>query len=208
MNLVKATLYDSASGSSTPLSLVASEWWEVVYQKDQARIMRNRRALPRAWLVAAAEAVDGEEALRRIRGESDHEFDPRRTALMEVAPAEMPALAGGELSPESAAARVALYEPNRIVIETNATAATVLVVSEIIYPGWEATIDGVAAQIHPTNYLLRGVFVPAGGHRVEMRYRAPAARLGALISIFSLLILGGLLIHARRQHMKGMRDEG
>ena len=199
LHLIKGTLHDTASGSSTPLVLAVSEWWDTVYQKDYALVMRNRRALPRAWLVAGAEAVDGEEALRRIRGEGDKDFDPRRTALMEVKPDELPALAGGELPPD-ATARILEYQPARLVIETNAQTATVLVVSEIIYPGWEATLDGAAARIDTTNFLLRGVVVPAGAHRVEMRYRAPAARYGALISIFSLLVLGGLLIYARRQH--------
>ncbi|HLL72111.1 MAG TPA: YfhO family protein, partial [Pyrinomonadaceae bacterium] len=194
MNVTKATLYDSASRNSTPLALASSEWWETIYQKEGALVMRNRRAQPRAWLVGEAEAVDGEEALRRIRGESEHEFDPRRTALLEVAPHELPALTGGELSAESRA-RVVEYQANRLVIETSAPTASVLVVSEMIYPGWEATLDGEWARIHATNYLLRGVVVPAGAHRIEMRYRAPAARAGAVISACALLLLCGLAFY-------------
>jgi hypothetical protein len=194
LNLLKASLYDSANNSSTPLALAASEWWEPIYQNDSALLLRNRRALPRAWLVGEALAVDGEEALRRIRGESATAFDPRRTALLEVKPEELPVLEGGELPPE-AVARIVAYEPSRLVIETNAERATVLVVSEIIYPGWEATVDGVAARIHATDYVLRGVFVPAGAHRVEMRYRAPAARVGAIISACALLLLCGLTLY-------------
>jgi hypothetical protein len=195
LNLLKATLYDSANKNATPLTLASSEGWEPVYQKDGALLLHNRRALPRAWLVGEAEAVDGEEALRRIRGESEKEFDPRRTALLEVRAEELPALAGGALTPESAA-RIVTYEPDRLVIETNASKAAVLVVSEMIYPGWEATVDDVAAaRIHATNYLLRGVAVPAGAHRVEMRYRAPAARIGASISACTLLLLCGLMLY-------------
>ncbi|HYO99314.1 MAG TPA: YfhO family protein [Pyrinomonadaceae bacterium] len=194
LNLVKATLYDSTSKNSTPLVLAASEWWETIYQKDGALVMRNGRALPRAWLVAEAEAVDGETALRRIRGQDDKHFDPRRTALLEVAPSELPTLAGGELTPESGA-RVVEYQANRLVIETRASQAAVLVVSEIVYPGWEARVDGERARIDATNYLLRGVLVPAGVHRVEMRYTAPAARVGALISACALLLLCGLAIY-------------
>jgi hypothetical protein len=198
LDISKATLYDSASQTSTPLTLLASsDVWEAIYQRDYALIMRNKRALPRAWLVAGAEAVDGEEALRRIRGESDKEFDPRRTALMEVKPEELPTLTGEQLPPD-ATARMLEYQPARFVIETNAETATVLVVSEIIYPGWEATIDGAAARIDATNYLLRGVILPAGKHRVEMRYTAPAARNGAIISLMCLLTLGGLAVYARR----------
>ena len=193
----KATLYDSAGKSMTPLSPAASEGWATVYLEDNTLILENRRALPRAWLVTAAEAVDGEEALRRIRGESAQQFDPRRTALLEVAPAELPALAGGELG-EDSGARITTYEANRIVLETKAPEPTVLVLSENTYPGWEATVDGRVARVETANYLLRAVALPAGAHRVEMRYTAPAARNGAVISALTLLALCGLTIYDRR----------
>jgi hypothetical protein len=202
LNLVKASVYDSVEKRSMPVSLVSPEWWEPVYQKEGAQLLHNRRALPRAWLVGEAEALDGEEALRRIRGESLTAFDPRRTALLEVKPEELPKLTGAALPPE-ATARVVEYQPSRLVIETSAPAAAVLVVSEIIYPGWEATVDGVAARIDTTNYLLRGVAVPAGVHRVEMRYTAPAARVGAVISACALLLLCGLALYDWRAGRSG-----
>ena len=201
--LWKASVHDSASETSTPLSPLYAEW-EPVYQHDQALILRNRSTLPRAWLVGEAEAVDGEEALRRISGESGPDFDPRRTALLEVAPTEMPALPGGELASESEA-RVSIYEPNRLVIETRAAQPAVLVVSEMFYPGWEATIDDRPARIHLTNFLLRGVYVPAGEHRVEMRYRAPAARNGAIISACTLVGLCLLVAFDRRAKGRSSR---
>jgi hypothetical protein len=206
--LWKATLHDAARGQSQTLartqrSLYAGldrERWAAVYDADDVLILENKRALPRAWLVGEAEAVDGEEALRRISGEGDdgaRDFDPQRTALLEVAAAELPALPGGEL-PAGSGARITSYEPNRIVVDTSAQSPAVLVLSEINYPGWEAMVDGEAARIHATDYLLRGVVVPAGQHRVEMRYRAPAARNGAFISAISLLALCALAIKQSR----------
>lgn len=85
-------------------------------------------------------------------------------------------LVSGAIS-RRATARFVEYEANNSVIETEAETPSVLVVSEINYPGWTATIDGTPTPIHATNFLLRGVGVPAGRHRVEMRYRAPAARV-------------------------------
>jgi hypothetical protein len=207
--LWKATLYDAGHGQSrrlarTQRSVYAgldADRWAVVYDEEDVLVLENKRALPRAWLVGQAEAVDGEEALRIISGEGGEnrrDFDPRRTALLEVAPAELPALGGGELAPESAAT-VTLYEPNRLVIDTRAAQAAVLVLSEINYPGWEATLNGAATRIHATNYLLRGVVVPAGEHRIEMRYRAPAARNGAIISVVSLGAFGALLFSSCRR---------
>jgi hypothetical protein len=213
LSLSKAIVYDSAQGRAASLSVspldLSPARWETAFNGDGVLIVRNLRAQPRAWLVAEAEAVDGEEALRRIRGEnsgnggggdksSAQEFDPRRTALLEVSRAELPSLPGGALARESMI-RLVRYEPTRLALETNAPTATLAVVSEIFYPGWEATVDGVAQPIYLTNFLLRGVAVPAGRHRIEMQYRAPAAQRGALISLCTLLLIILLSVYARRR---------
>jgi len=202
--LWRATLYDSHTGISTPLSrAMLSGFWTTVYDHAQVQILHNARALPRAWLVAETESVDGEAALRRIQGLSSPEFDPLRTALVEAQPQELPVLPGGALAPDSQA-RIVAYASNRLLIETNASTPTLLVVSEIFYPGWEATVDSQPARILLTDYLLRGVALPAGQHRIEMRYRAPAARTGALISALTLLLLCGVALYARsRAKAKG-----
>jgi hypothetical protein len=144
-----------------------------------------------------------------IGGEGAREFDPLRTALLEVRPDELPALpsrssfANALIEPAgptafAGAARVVAYEPSRIVVETEARTPTVLVLSEIFYPGWEATVDGEARPIMLANFLLRAVAVPAGRHTVEVRYAAPAARNGAIISALSLAAIIALALIARR----------
>ena len=218
LNVSIASLHDSLSGRSSPLAktgagaaaLDASRW-RAEYDDGVAVVWRNLRALPRAWLVREVEAVDGEEALRRIRGEGAREFDPRRTALLEVAAEELPRLTRDAMGGETAAAgtaRIAAYEPNRIVVETDADAPSVLVLSEIFYPGWEATVDGARARIDLADYLLRAVAVPAGRHRVEMRYRAPAARNGAFVSALTVALLAGLSAWSRRASRVGREAVG
>lgn len=196
LTIWNTVLFDSSNSNSQVLQLTTfdKEKWRQVYNENNVVIFHNEREMPRAWLTAEAEAVDGEEALRRIRGESEHRFDPRRTALLEVLPANLPALPGGPISP-AATANVVSYEPNKLAIETNAETPAVLVVSEINYPGWEATIDGEKSPIHSANFLLRGMVLPAGSHRVEMRYTAPAARNGALLSGFTLLMICGIAFY-------------
>jgi hypothetical protein len=196
-HVVRATLFDSRSQHSMTLPHYDLNKWEPVYDRDNVLIVRNKTALPRCWLVAEAEAVDGEEALRRIRGESEHPFDPRTTALLEIQPAYLPQLPGGPVSAK-ATANLVSYDDNRLTIETSAETPTVLVVSEMVYPGWVATVDGVIVPIHITDFLLRGIALPAGSHRVEMRYTASAARNGAIISMLSLLLVGVLGVYARR----------
>lgn len=199
LSVWKASLANAGRQTSTLLTReTRSASWMPVYEYDRVQILRNSRALPRAWLVGEAEAVDGEEALHRVRGESPQAFDPRRTALLEVRPDELPSLPGGAVSTDSSA-RIVSYEPARLVIETSAPTATVLVLSEMFHPGWEATVDGRATRIMLTDYLLRGVALEPGRHRVEMTYTAPAARMGAIVSAGTLFFLGGLFVYARRR---------
>ncbi len=195
--LYKASLFNKSTGGSAPLAVFDPERWQQVYNQDGIWILHNRRALPRAWLVTDAVSLDANEALKRIRGQSNHDFDPRRTALIEIEPHKLPKLSGLPLSPDSFA-RIVKYEPNRMTIETKADQPTILVISELHYPGWVAMVDGVKTPIHTTDFLLRGVPLPAGPHRIEMSYRAPAARTGAIISLLTLLFIIGLAIYSKR----------
>jgi hypothetical protein len=195
--LYKSSLFNKSTGVSAPLAVFDPERWQQVYNQDGIWILRNRRVLPRAWLVTEAVSLDANETLKRIRGQSNHEFDPRRTALIEIEPHKLPKLSGLPLAPDSFA-RVVNYEPNRMTIETRADQPTILVVSELHFPGWVAMVDGVKTPIHTTDFLLRGVPLPAGEHRIEMSYRAPAARTGAIISLLTLLFIIGLAIYSKR----------
>ncbi len=207
------TIYDSQTDRSIPLvttnrlqEIKNSDRWRPVYDQDNCLILQNERALPRAWLVAEAESVDEEEALRRIRGESPRPFDPRQTALLEIEPGAMPQLPGGAIS-ASASAEVVSYEANRLEIETRADHPTVLVVSEINYPGWKARVDGTEAPIYQTDYLLRGVPLPAGSHRVEMSYAPLTARVGFYISALTLALILAMAVYARSALYRKLRDE-
>ena len=193
----KATIYDPSSDRAFPMTRRLPDHWRKVHDHDDVQIYENPRALPRAWLVPKVEVVSAEEALRRIRGESEQPFNPRETALLELDDKVNPGLSQGKFE-APAEARIVSYEPNGLAIETVTDRPAALVVSETSYPGWEATMDGRPTTIFTANYLLRGVVVPEGRHRIEMRYTAPAARRGAIISALTLLALVGGAIFSWR----------
>ncbi|HUE84326.1 MAG TPA: YfhO family protein [Pyrinomonadaceae bacterium] len=197
--LWKATIFDSQSGQTSPMSHMLgvdeldSSRWQIEGDFGGVMILRNKRVLPRAWLVTEAEAVGRDEALLRIQGRAETEFNPRRRVLLEVEPNELPNLTGGELGPEDSA-RITIYEPNRLVVDTIASTPTVLVLSEIFYPGWKATVDGRPVKIDVANYLFRGIALPEGQHRIELRYAPTTVIAGALISLGTFLLIIALLI--------------
>jgi uncharacterized membrane protein YfhO len=56
----------------------------------------------------------------------------------------------------------------------------------------------VETPIYQTNYLFRGVVVPAGRHTVVFAYRPTSVLVGATISLVTLVLSAGLLIVGRR----------
>jgi hypothetical protein len=76
-------------------------------------------------------------------------------------------------------------------VEAEAGADGALVVADAFWPGWEATVDGVAVPILPADVLVRAVPWPAGRHVLEMRYRPPEVRAGLLASALGLAALAG-----------------
>ena len=63
-----------------------------------------------------------------------------------------------------------------------------LVVSQPYYPGWRAQVDGQQVRIYRVDYLLQGIPLAAGQHRVELSYH-----LSPWPAIFSLVVLAGCI---------------
>jgi uncharacterized membrane protein YfhO len=72
------------------------------------------------------------------------------------------------------------------------------VLSDVYYPGWVATVDGVETPIHRTNYAFRSVSVPAGDHIVTFTYRPASFRYGIYGSVAGLVICRVLLFGGRK----------
>ena len=78
------------------------------------------------------------------------------------------------------------------MVHARAARPAMLVLDDLAYPGWKATVDGHSAPIERTDYLLRGVALRPGDHTVEMRYAPVSWRIGWIISAIALLVLAAL----------------
>ena len=90
-------------------------------------------------------------------------------------------------------------ENARLKLEVEAESLTLLVIGDSHYPEWRAALDGEAAEIHIANLCFRGIFVPAGRHTVELWYAGETFRIGAALSIISLLCLCVFLYVRRKE---------
>ncbi|MEP7218508.1 MAG: YfhO family protein, partial [Bacteroidota bacterium] len=188
-------------------------------------VYKNPKALPRAWFVNKVETAPKLKTLEMLR---DNTFDPHDVAYVvnplpsKVDPvgyaASAPAAPTDSTHPAPAAGSggngtvaITRWEPNSFSLDVNAPGpgSNFLVISEIYYPpSWKATIDGKPAEVYQTNYLLRGLIVPAGKHTVEMHYESAGFDSGRYTSlalnIVTIVLIGlGIVMERRTRH----RDE-
>lgn len=98
------------------------------------------------------------------------------------------------------------YDPKYMVYESNSDKDEFAVFSEVIYrpnTEWKAYIDGKEADHIRVDYILRGMRIPAGKHKIEFKYDNPLfhkttnmAYLGSVL--FLLLFAGGIFLYIKK----------
>ncbi len=169
----------------------AAAGFPLVHSSD-ADVWENPACLLRAYLCTRPDFVSGEaEALETISAPG---FLKRKTAAIDMRGRPLPARRDRPEERDLVPARIEAYGSQIVRISTDAPEGGWLVLGDLYYPGWEATIDGSAAPIYPANYLFRGVELPPGKHVVEFRFRPQSLRRGIMLCFAALAILAGLLL--------------
>jgi len=120
-------------------------------------------------------------------------FSPR-VAFTDIAPF---APASGRVIDASEAA-------NAVDLEVAASGRALLILSITRHKYWRAMLDGNPVALHPANAAFQCLVVPAGRHRVAMRYRNP---LVVAFGIVSLLTAAALLAaHFVAEHRRRRGD--
>jgi hypothetical protein len=130
-------------------------------------VYENMHVLPRVWFTDKLVALPDQEMLQAIhtgKFADGSPFDPAHTALLKQ-PLEV------DLAPDNTAtATIEKMDNEKVIITTNTQKPQFLILSDVYYPGWKAYIDGKKNQIYQTDYVYRGILIPAGKHQVEFRY--------------------------------------
>ncbi len=145
----------------------------------------------RAWLVGEAFVLSGDEEEVEFMSAS---LDLQRSAVLASKlpfPID-PRAVGGKVTVET-------HAPERMTLTVDTPADGLLVVSENYYPGWSARVDGAPVEILRTDVSLRGIPLRAGRHHVELVYDPWSVKLGAGLSILTLLLCLGAIGRLQRR---------
>jgi hypothetical protein len=162
-----------------------------IYRDGDAIVFENAKAFPRAMVVGAYRVVaDDERALRTVL---DRRFDPATEVVLDRAPAE----AGGDEAPDvPAGARIVARSTTTVSIDVSTPRSAFLVLNDLHWPGWRATLDGRDAEVYRANFLFRAVAVPPGTHTVAFTYAATPLRIGLAISLLATLACAAIVARA------------
>lgn len=153
-------------------------------------VQENSNALGACWFVKGLRFEKGPAEVMN----SLTYFTPKDTAVVE----EKYKTKLQTINAIDSAASISLVNNNNdeIIYRSTSSTQNFAVFSEIFYDkGWIATIDGKESPIIQTNYVLRGLVVPAGKHEIVFNFK-PAffytgnkAAIGSSVLIWLLLLI-------------------
>jgi Bacterial membrane protein YfhO len=154
-------------------------------------VLKVPDGLPAAWVVGGSRSAGSpSEALLAI---AEPGFDPASEVVLAGGGPRVP-------PPEGFRAVCTIRErrADRLVVDVEASGNGHLVVAEAYQDGWKASLDGGAVPVEPANVLFRAVEVPAGRHRVDLRYRPPAVFWGTGLTATGLVVAAVMLVRRGR----------
>jgi len=154
--------------------------------------------LPRAYAVQRVLAAASDDSVLLAMGSPY--FQPDQFVLTTDRAAE-----GSYSSPASCQVRWIEDGPDHQVLEADTEGETFLVITDALFPGWTAMIDGKPAPIYRVNHLVRGLKLPAGHLRIELSYEpegwaaATTVTRGAFALWFVIAALWGFRMFVTRR---------
>lgn len=134
-------------------------------------------------------------------------FDARNEAVVDEKFEEELKDLNGESS-ASGSIKLMSYAPNDLVYEAKTDKKSLAVFSEIYYPkGWQAYIDNEKVDHIRVDYVLRGLIIPAGTHKIEFKFHPSTYYWSTKVGFISSLLVLLLIIYLGYLGFKSLSKE-
>ncbi len=146
------------------LSQLDSEKLTLVFEEGQTKIYQNNNAFDRAFVVFNFETADTDT--QAINFLFDEKNNLKQTAVVQ----NEPGLSQQSLACDTKGSFLVEFtdhQPGAVNLKVANNCPGLLILTDSFYPGWEVFVNDKQEKIYRTNYNFRGVFLPAGEHRIK-----------------------------------------
>ena len=181
------------------LNMLNTKYFILPLQGGQSVPLENPYTYGNAWLIDKLHYVDNAnqelDMLGRLPLRHEAVADRRFESQL------------GQAVEQDTVSRVTIkaYEPNELTYDVETGKGGVVVFSEIYYPGWKATVDGVEQPLGRVNYVLRALQVKPGRHEVVLTFKPESIKqtetvaYAAYVALLAVLLLLGWSAYRRRR---------
>ncbi|MEO0293875.1 MAG: YfhO family protein [candidate division WOR-3 bacterium] len=161
--------------------------FEVAFVGRKYQVLENRDFIPKFSLVDSFVVVrDPETVLNKVLSSK---FEKDKVVFLEEEVERKISL-----SKELGKIEVIKNIANERVLNVETKEPSFLLVSENYHPDWKCYIDGKKEKIYKADYILYGVFIPEGKHKVSFVYESKVFNIASLLSFIGFLIFLGTFI--------------
>ena len=159
--------------------------------QDQDQLYVNPDALGNAWAVDSLLVLDNpDELLNKLK---DTDISKIALGLKNSIPNDLPKIFDSKDLIEIEKVK---NSSSHLTYNYNALSDQLIVFSEIYYPsGWEVFVDGEKSNFFDVNYLLRGMVIPKGKHKIEFYFSPKIVNTGINIRIITIIITFSLIAY-------------
>jgi hypothetical protein len=153
----------------------------VYTENPEMDVYLNTQALPMALLVYDAQVVSDHGAAWAVLFD---DFDPAQVVILEERQVgDLPSLANRGSGGEGGRIEFVRYDLNEIELAVEIPRDGWLVLSEVYYPGWRATVDGEQTEVLRVDYTFRAVRLEPGEHTVRVWFAPWTWTVGLAVSV-------------------------
>jgi len=155
----------------------------------------NENVLPRAYTIDKLIAASEKEQLNQLitgdlrNGVYINYEDKMHIESISPVEREEKYVDFDKLQKDNPVTYIDFSNPNSINLKVNITKPSMLVLTEIWYPGWYASVDSKNVPLYKVNYCQRGIWLEKGYHVVKFYFCPLLWRYGMHISVCIVLLL-------------------
>ncbi|MHB8154889.1 MAG: hypothetical protein ACYDFR_02415 [Candidatus Omnitrophota bacterium] len=165
----------------------------------------NKNALPRAYTINNITFSNIDEEFKELIS-----GDLRKALYMSSDEGPIPTIIKNErpnysfedLQIKNLIERLDFSNPNEVNIGINIDIPSMMILTDVWSPGWQAFDGDRQIKIYRVNYCQRGIWLEKGWHQVRFRFRPLSWYIGLVISLGTALAMGVFLIVRTLKHDK------